>query len=153
MSLISDMNNRSTFLTAAVLILGAIYVYFFTDWFAKRQIQISFRTFPGRAVKSDVEPVVFLLDKQYKVTSIKVVSADEVLTNKFPHPLWHLIAETNSTPLTDFGYGERVKGMKPSVPKLVAEKLVPEAKYRIIVDAGKIHGERDFVARSAAVKP
>ena len=147
------MNKRSLFLVAMAVILGATYAYFFTDWFKKKQIQISFRTFPGRAVKSDVEPIVFLLDKQYKITSIKVVSAQEYGTNKLAHPLWHLIPDTNSVPITDFGYGQHVKGMKPSVPKIAAEKLIPEAKYRIIVDAGKIHGEREFVAREAAVKP
>ncbi|MBC8003025.1 MAG: hypothetical protein H7X97_10605 [Opitutaceae bacterium] len=146
------MNKRSLFLIAVTVILGATYAYFFTDWFKKKQIQISFRTFPGRAVKSDVEPIIFLLDKQYKLTSIKVLSVDEALTNKLAHPLWHLISDTNSVPVTDFHYGERVKGMKPSVPKIVAEKLVPDARYRIIVDAGKIHGEREFVARAAAVK-
>ena len=147
------MNNRSIFLVALAIVLGATYGYFFTDWFKKKQIQISFRTFPGRAVKSDVEPIMFLLDKQYKLTSIKVVASDGLTTNKLPHVLWHLISETNAVPVTDFGYGERLKGMKPSVSKIVAEKLVPEAKYRIIVDAGKVHGEREFTARATAVKP
>ena len=147
------MNNRSIFLVAVAVILGAAYACFFTDWFKKKQIQISFRTFPGRAVKSDVEPIMILLDKQYQLTSIKVVSADEFRTNKFAHPVWHLIPASNSVPVTDFGYGERVKGMKPSEPKAIAEKLVPEAKYRIILDAGNVHGEREFTARTAAVKP
>ena len=147
------MNNRSVILTAIALILAALYVTCFTDWFKKKQIQISFRTFPGRAAKADVEPIVFLLDKEYNLTSVRVIPAAEAVAKKRdPHTLWQIVPETNAAPVTDFPYGGQVKGMKPSVAKAVAEKLQPETRYRIIVDAGKLHGEREFTA-TAAVHP
>ncbi len=75
---------------------------------------------------------------------MKVVRADEMATNKYPHALWHLVAETNSAPVTDFIYGAPISGMKPAVAGVVPEPLLPKVKYRIFVEAGKIKGVRDF---------
>ncbi|MEP6662836.1 MAG: hypothetical protein ABJC04_04130, partial [Verrucomicrobiota bacterium] len=87
------MQKRTYFLIFLAITLSALYVYKFTDWFEKKQIQIKFRNLVGRG-----DGVTFYLDQEYPLTSIQVVSTAEAATNKYPHAYWHLISESNSVP-------------------------------------------------------
>lgn len=140
------MKNRTLFLIFAALILGAVYAYKFTDWFAKREIQIKYRSMPGRSAGSG-NSVSFYLDKEYKITSVKVISVDDAATNKFPRALWHLVSDSNSIPVTDFMYGGKIAGMKPKIAALLPEPLQASGHYRILLEAGKLKGEKDFQTR------
>jgi hypothetical protein len=144
------MKNQTKFLIFVAVILGATYAYRFTDWFGEKKIQIKYKVITGRsgAKSSAADPVAFyLVDKEYGLTSIKVISVDEAATNKYPHALWHLISDSNSIPVADFMYGGAVAGMKSKVAGLLAEPLHKNGNYKIFVEAGKLKGERDFQPR------
>ncbi len=142
------MKSRTLFLIIAALILGAVYAYKFTDWFQPKQIQISFRTIDrrGEAVSGPASPITFFLGKEYPLTSLKVISVEEAVTNKYPHALWHLVPENGPALTENVRYGVVPAGMKLKIPGLNAEPLQPDTKYLLLVEAGKFKGEKEFQA-------
>ena len=145
-TLLAFMKNRTVFLVLAALILGAVYAYKFTDWFAKKEIQIKYRSMPGRSATFG-NAVSFYLDREYKITSIKVISMDDAVTNKYPRALWYLVSDSNSVPVTDFTYGGLIAGMKPKIAGVAPEPLRGDGNYRVEIEAGKFKGEKDFQTR------
>ena len=95
---------------------------------------------------------MFYLEKEYPITSLKVISLAEAATNKYPHALWQLIAESNSVPVTDFIYGENPPGMKPKITGVTPEPLESAGKYRIFLETAKLKGEKDFQPRVSGRK-
>lgn len=92
------MAQKPTLLIAILLVIGGLFIYLNRDWFQRRPIQISHRLyrFAGRFGGSEAPtPVMFEFDRRLKLTSIKIVALADVQTNKYPHPLWHMI--TGST--------------------------------------------------------
>src|SRR5207245_9221003 len=63
-----------------------------------------------------VNPIIFGFDRKLKLTSLKVVPESDIETNKYPHPIWELISDSNSVPIKTFAYGMPIQGMRPSVP-------------------------------------
>lgn len=147
------MKNRTKFLIFATLVLGGIYIYGFTDWFSEKNIRIKFRSL-GRIQGNGktAEPITFFLDREYRLTSVKVISLDDAATNKYPHALWHLIAASNSAPVPDFLYGENVPGMKPKIAGTTPEPLEPSKNYRIFLETATMKGEKDFQPRAKSGK-
>lgn len=136
------MRKQTGFLIGAAGLLAALYVFFFTDWFGPKKIQILFTTRNGQAV--------FALDgKEYALHSVKVYRMSDLATNPYPHALWHLVStnEKGSLPTTAFPYGAAIAGMKPAVPGTKAERLEPQVSYRLLVESGKIKGEKEFQVR------
>lgn len=146
------MSKSATVLVTLALVLAGAYVYWFTDFFHSPTIQILKQNRPARPSRIPrgeapaVYPVSFAFDGKYALTEVKVVSVEEAKTNKYPHPLWHLISDSNSIPTKAVVYGMPVKGMKPSVPKARPEPLMPDTTYRLLVTAGSIKGQTDFKA-------
>ncbi|MDQ6630412.1 MAG: hypothetical protein M3Y82_01480 [Verrucomicrobiota bacterium] len=140
------MSKKNIVLITFTLLLGGVYIYFFTDFFNKPVIQISARTraVSARQSNSSSPQVSFSFDGKYKLTALKVVPAAEFETNKYAHPIWNLFAETNSVPTKGIIYGFSVAGMKPARPRGKAEPLQPNVKYRLLVEAGARKGETDF---------
>lgn len=137
------MNKKTFTLIAVALVLGAVYVFKFTDWLVEENIQILYRT--HRA-----QPFFGLQNKEYHLTSIKVVKAEEASTNKYAPALWHLVAadpKKGSEAVTDFIYGQPINGMQPAIPGTTASPLAKNTNYRIVVEAGKIKGQRDFALK------
>lgn len=131
--------------------LGGIYLVYFTDLFRTPQIQISARPRAERSHrwsrKGRSAPILsasFSFDQKLAITELQVVAVADAKTNKYPHALWHLISESNSVPLKGLLYGETPQGMKPKNPKVRAEPLRPQTKYRLLVEAGKRKGQIDF---------
>ena len=155
------MTKKGMVLSVIALLLGATYIYFFTDWFNQETIQIISHMRPNRpaniprGVKSPpVYPVSFMLRGKYKLTSVKVVSAEEFATNKYAQPLWHLISDKGSRPTKSFEYGGQIPGMKLVPPGQRADPLEPDVPYLLMVEAGRIKGctnffTKEFVQRSA----
>lgn len=143
------MTKRTVFFVVTAVALFTLYAVKFTDWFKHKSIRISYRGTPANFTRNQPGlPVTFLLDREYRLTSIKVYTSEEFKSKKYPRPIWSLVAETNSIPTSDFQYGGNIKGMKPSTPKAVPEPLQAEATYKIVIDAGKkLHGEREFKSR------
>jgi hypothetical protein len=164
------MTKKNFFLFAAAIVLAGVYVFYFTDWFRPKIIHISSinsrRILRARNPRDDspAVPVFFKLGRPCKLTEIKVVVVDEWQTNNDCLPLWHLVAGTNSAPITEpFLYGDYVPGngmnreyyihgMKPAVPGMRAKPLQPGVKYRIFVTDGSAKGQHDFqpIAKPAA---
>ena len=150
------MTNRGIVLSVVAVLLAAVYVHFFTDWFSHESIQIIPQIRPGRQSQiprpgdqSAVYPVSFAFDKKYSLTSIKVVSADELKTNKYANPVWHVVSESNTPPLRAVIYGQHIRGMKPAIEKARPEPLQPDVPYIVFIEAGKIKGKTNFFTREA----
>lgn len=129
-----------------LIVLGGIYLVYFTSFFQKPSVRISARPRVERSHRSGKETasVSFSFDQKLSISELKVVALSDFETNKYPHALWNLVSDTNSIPLKGFAYGEFIKGMKPKVAKVRPEPLQPQTKYRLLVDAGKIQGQVDF---------
>src|SRR5437867_8156828 len=100
------MSKNGIALSVFAVILAVVYVCYFTDWFTKESIQIIPQIRPGRASSIPhapgtpaVSPVSFAFDGKYRLTSVKVVAAQDYATNKYTNPLWHLISDSNSIPI------------------------------------------------------
>jgi hypothetical protein len=153
------MTKQSIALIAVAMILGAVYVAFFTDWFRHPQIQILPQIRPPQrgsrsapAGDTQVYPVTFAFDKKYQFTEIRVVSADDEKTNKYPHAVWHMISDSNSIPTKALVYGAPVRGMKPKVPRAQPDALEPSVPYVLYVQAGDAVGKAKFQTHEL-VKP
>ncbi len=140
------MAKKPVLLMALLVVLGGLFVYGKRDWFQRRPIQISHRLyrFAGRFGDASPAPVMFEFDHKLKLTSIKVMLLEDILTNKYPQPLWHMISTSNSLPTKGFVYGMDVPGMMPRRKGITAEPLDPRQHYRLLVEAGSLKGQHDF---------
>ena len=92
--------------------------------------------------------VTFGLNKKYKLTSVKVVSAEDLRTNKYPRALWHVVEDGKSVPVNAISYGKPARGMKPVAADLLPEPLEANQEYVVFVEAGGIKAQTNFVARA-----
>ena len=147
------MTRKKLLLIAVGLVLlGGIYYYLYRDWFASEDIQIFHRlssrqSFFRRGRPTDTSrasPIFFGFNKKFALTSVKVVPVSDIATNKYPHPIWELVSDSNSIPTKGFSYGMPIPGMRPSVPGARPDPLEPNVKYRLFVEADSRKGEHDF---------
>ncbi|PYM10656.1 MAG: hypothetical protein DME18_15820, partial [Verrucomicrobia bacterium] len=140
------MFSKQNVLIVLAVLLGGIYIYYFTDWINHPHIQIIAQTRPiqPRGPVAKVYPVSFLLDGKYKLRSVKVVPLAEYATNKFTPPFWHLIAHTNVASVEGFLYGQRIPGMRPWITNAQPRRLEPDTVYRLFVESGRAKGQIDF---------
>lgn len=139
------------FILLLLLGLGALSVYLNKDWFAKDAIQISYRVSPWLANRRPGarggplgEPVVFTLGGYYRLTSVNVVLAADIATNKYAHPIWSLVTESNSIPTTSFAYGDSIRGMHPAVKGARADPLESGVTYRLLIATKEQTAQHDF---------
>ena len=154
------MSRNGYVLLAIAALLGAAYVYFFTDLFSKETIQIIPQIRPGRPSNVSrsgdippVYPVSFSFDGKYQLTLVKVMAADDLKTNKYASPLWHLVSDSNSAPTKAIVYGYPIKGMKPAIERTRPEPLQPNIPYVLFVQAGKIKGQTNFFTKEVVSGP
>ena len=165
------MEKKQFVLVGVVVVLLGVYAFYFSGWFTPKQMLIEHsirggvpeRGAMGRVEKADkaMNVVTFAFDGKYSLTAVKVVPLAEFQTNKYAHPLWQLVTESNSIPMKAIVYGMRIRGMRPKVKGADADPLEANVTYRLIVEAGKIVGEHDFtpsqpitpVQRSQQPKP
>ena len=148
------MTKKQWMLIALAVGLGGLSLYLNRDWFTKENIHIYHRSRPARAAlvrrkridstASAINPIVFGFDRRLKLTCLKVIPMSAIETNKYPHPIWHLISESNSVAIKDFSYGIPIQGMHPAVKDAVPDPLEPGVAYRLEIEAGPIKGEHDF---------
>jgi hypothetical protein len=148
------MSRKNIILVLCALVLAGIYVYFFTDWFAPPDIQITNMIRPNPAAgrrfgrrdapRPSSHTVSFAINRRVALKEVKVIPASDVATNKYPHPIWHLVSESNSVPTKALLYGMPLRGMRPAVKGAWADPLEPNTAYKLYLDtdAGKI--EHDF---------
>ena len=87
---------------------------------------------------------MFEFSSKLKLTSVKVVVVGELTTNSFPHPIWHMVSDSNSVPTRGFLYGMDIPGMRPALAGVIAEPLDPSQKYRLLIEAGSVKAQHDF---------
>lgn len=153
------MPKRIPALLITVLLLAVLYVSYFTDWFGRESIQIIVqhrpipqRADPGKSLETPpVFPVSFAFSRKYELTSLKVVKTEDLASQKYPTPLWHLISETNSGPTKAMVYGIAPRGMRSAVEDAQPEPLVAGVSYTLFVEAGKMKGSTNFVPLKATV--
>ena len=92
-----------------------------------------------------INPIVFGFDRTLKLTSLKVIPVSDIETNKYPHPIWHLVSDSNSVPTKELFYGAPIKGMRPAVRGAAADPLEPGVKYRLLIEAGPASAKHDFI--------
>ncbi len=152
------MQNRSSGLAVVALVLAALYVGFFTDWFRTQTIQIIVQNRPI-AQRADakrnldevpVYPVSFAFDRKYELTSLKVVGARDLDSQKFPTPLWHLVADTNSRPTKAIVYGVSPAGMRPAVEDSQPQALQPGVTYALQLETKTLKGSTNFIPVKAS---
>lgn len=150
------MTKKNRLLTIVLLVLAGVYVFYFTDWFKPKIIQITHtsRAF-GRQARARARvdpasvPITFGLEPPCRITEIKVVPLAAWQTNQDILPVWHLVYSSNAPPVKMFFYGQRLRGLKPEVPGARAEPLQPDVTYRLFLTAGKARGQHDFEIKSA----
>jgi hypothetical protein len=153
------MTLKSWLLVAVAIVLLGVYIAFFTTWGRHPTIEVLTQIRPPlRGNRSTpegevpVNPILFSFPHDLRLTEIRVVAVDDEKTNKFPHALWHLISDSNSTPTRAFAYGAKLRGMKPKIPRAEPEPLQPDVYYRIYLAAGKARGDKTFFTKEI-VKP
>jgi hypothetical protein len=143
------MDKKQTWLIAALVIVAAVYLCFFTGWFKPKTIRIfdtSRQTIRRMRHKGnqDLPYVLFGLEGNFKLTEIRVVPLASFQTNALTPPIWHLVSDSNSPPVQQFTYGQRIRGMKPAFAGAEPQDLETNVTYHLIVCAGRIRGEHDF---------
>ncbi|HTR42775.1 MAG TPA: hypothetical protein VMH87_14275 [Pseudomonadales bacterium] len=141
------MTKKNLWLMTALVVIATIYICFFTDWFKPKTITLfdtsrPMQRFHGR---KDLPYIMFgITEGKMKLTEVKVVPLDSFKTNSATPAMWHLVSDSNSTPVQRFVYGQRIGGMKPYVQGLTPQPLETNVTYRLFVVAGKEKGEHDF---------
>jgi hypothetical protein len=142
------MSRTKTILVLLLILgLGGLCAYLNRDWFAKSHIQISYRVSPWLGVRGKGDlgvPVVFSLDRYYRLKEIKVFKADEIATNKYAHAIWEVTTASNSIPTASFAYGERIAGMKLVNPDALPDALEPYVMYRLVIKTTEDEAQHDF---------
>jgi hypothetical protein len=141
------MSKKPTIFLVLLLLAGGIFLYLNRDWFRRPPIQITHRfyAFGGRFDNGGGKaPLLFEFDRKLKLTSVKVLALCDLETNKFPHALWEEVSESNSLPTRGFQYGMDIPGMRRVYKGIPAEPLVPDQKYRLLIQAGSLKAQHDF---------
>ena len=135
-------------LVALALGLGGLSFYFNHDWSGRNKFRIHHRSRPargrGNAARRSSPSFLPFDGGTLKLTSLKVIPIQEIETNKYPHPIWYLISDSNSVPVESFTYGTPIQGMRPAVPGATPDPLEPGVKYRLLIEAGALKLQDDF---------
>ena len=142
------LSIRDWLFVLAAVVLAAVYVVYFSDWFKPKTIHIShtsrFTAQTGRLAQQTGAIITFGFKEPLRLTEIKVVSVDTTKTNGPASPLWHVVSSSNSVPVRSFVYGQPIRGLQPYLKGTRVQPLETNHLYRIIVVAGKARGEHDF---------
>ncbi|KAB2663204.1 MAG: hypothetical protein DVB31_10945 [Verrucomicrobia bacterium] len=90
-------------------------------------------------------PVVFALDGEYPLTSIRVIEAEP--TGHAARIAWQANSTSNSAPTKAVIYGRVPRGMKLKDEREPAKKLEPGVLYRLELKAGRYSGSTTFRAK------
>jgi len=139
-----------------VLLLGGLSLYLNRGrLFKSAPMEIGDRSLQPRGwmlrlKKTPANPVLFLLNREFNLTSVRVVSTDALATNRYALAVWELKTESNSIPIKEFLYGMNIRGMHPPAKGAIAEPLQPGTRYRLFVEAGSFKAEHDFTPAARA---
>jgi hypothetical protein len=131
--------------------LIAVSIWINRGCFATKQMIINPSFRPSRRADATVWPVVFTLNDDFRLTSVKVIAFEGDKFNAKADAVWQLVTDSNSVPTRFFRYGQTVQGMKPAVKDARPKPLEPGVLYRLLVEAGSVTATTDF--RSQATTP
>jgi len=147
--------KRNLIAITTLVVLVGVYIFFFTDWFKPKRIEIfhTARMTPGlrvgprvKAAAENTRVIQFGLGGTFRLTEIKVVVLDQWKTNPSVLPVWHLVSDSNSVPVKTFRYGQAIGGMHPAVGAVWPKPLETNVTYRLFMSSGSIKGQHDFTA-------
>lgn len=149
------MTKKEWFMVALALALGLAYGVFFAGWFRPKIILVqssvrSLRTaWNGAGQRADLAgrpaaSITFAFPQAWRLTLVRVVSLDELATNRDASPVWHLVSRKGSDLVKGIAYGAPVPGMAEFVTGNQPRQLEPGARYRLVVEAGAYKGTNDF---------
>ncbi|MBX3733820.1 MAG: hypothetical protein KF791_14660 [Verrucomicrobiae bacterium] len=143
------MDRKSWTLIAVALVLGTWYVLRFTDLGRRRDIQInvSSRPFAPGTAPGEALPILFGLDRDWKLTRVRVVATAGPSAPR-PRPIWNLEARAGSEPIRGFRYGDSIAGMQ-GAGGAAAGTLMPGETYRLELEAGRARGSVEFTPQAA----
>ncbi|HZL42617.1 MAG TPA: hypothetical protein VFD66_05000 [Verrucomicrobiae bacterium] len=145
------MTRKNIFLSALFLLLAGLCVYLYKDRFLPSPIQIGHRSMAPRGAaarrsQGDAANMIgFLLNRELRLSSVKVFAVSDIETNKTPQATWDLVSDSDSVPVKSFIYGENIRGMRPSQKGAKALPLRPGVNYRLMIKAGSHAAQHDFV--------
>ena len=144
------MTRKSWVLVAVATLLGIAYLFGFTDLGRVREIQINVtsRPFAPGLAPGEALPIIFGLDREWSLTTIRVAPVAEI-TNTKPRWVWNLASEKGSAPSRGFAYGDDVEGLR-QVGGSAPSALVPGTAYRLEIEASGARGSVDFTPQAAA---
>lgn len=100
---------------------------------------------PSETGKFDgVYPVVFALDGEYRLTSVRVIEDQPSVPGHAPLIVWQLNSTSNSAPTKALLYGKTPRGMKLKDERNKPARLLPGTVYRLEVQAGRYQGKTTF---------
>ena len=91
-----------------------------------------------------VYPVVFALDGEYQLTSIRVIEDTPSRPGGAALIVWQVDTTSNSVPTKALIYGRTPRGMKLKDERNKPAKLLPGTTYRLEVKAGRYEGRTTF---------
>lgn len=146
------MMRKKHFLVTLLVVLAAGYVYRFTDWIVAPRIQVDVTTRPvrGTAAEGTVLTPVFMLDRDCPLTAVQVKALSNVPPALLGKVAWRVTRPPGREPVRGFLFDDALPGGKVETK---AQPLVAGGVYRVEVEAGRLRGERDFVARAAVELP
>lgn len=142
------MRKKEFIWILVLLVLGGVYLRFFSHWFDQRQIGITVSVRPSRQPGETVYPVFFTLNNAYKLTKLKVLPMPDNQFNPNALPVWNLVSDSNSLPIRAFRYGQHIRGMKPALQGIHADPLVPGTIYRLLLATKDASCQIDFQAKA-----
>ncbi len=136
-------------MVTVLVVVAAGYVYRFTDWIVPPRIQVDVTTRPvrGGVPEGAVLTPVFMLDREAPLTSIRVVAVSNVPPGVLGKVAWQVTRPPGREPVRGFLFDDSLPG---AMVVSKAQPLVPGGVYRVDVAAGRLRGQRDFVARAAS---
>ena len=142
------MTKKNWLMLGFVAALGAFYLLWFTDFGQPQLIQINVveRPFVPNPAPGEVLPLVFGLDRDLRLTSLRILPVTEASNTK-PKVAWQLSSKAGSEPVRGFTYADEIPGMKASGSKPLP--LVAGTAYRLELEAGRAKGQAEFTPHPA----
>lgn len=148
--------SKTKLISITILVVGlaGLSLYLNRDWFASETIQISHRLSPwmqnnkrpGARANDLGMPVTFTLNGFQKLTSVRVYETAKIETNQFAVPVWRIVSDSNSVPISSFNYGSGIRGMRPEAKGVRPEPLQPGVNYRLFVVTDQdVKAQHDFM--------
>jgi len=144
------MQRKEFTLIAVLLVLGGLYVRYFTHWFDHEKLEITASRRPSMDQNSAVESIIFTLNGQHSLKDLKVLQlTDDGKLDPHAHVLWHLVSASNPVPAQLIVYGHHVRGMKQAVDNPSPEALQPDVGYCVVATTTQgATGSANFATRA-----